>query len=590
MSEVAKLLVAFLCSPYGTMFLMGSAGYFLYCICCCRQVRRLSASVTELLGQPSSSQFWTRKSESRQSVACIICVFLGLTLLAYGLLPSVGDDTCDADVSIATSSQAERGADRLLAASPLWAKMETNDIVPLTMPLKFMRNPIVWRPTVADTLSVCGRSSHGEHPPLQQLQEQLECFDGLMESPGTRRETADAIVTRSKEVISSMRERASEQEDLLDVAEVAWARIAPGGFQMRCSEVGFELQELKVSQPPVDRSMAALRSMVQLHEPFKEAVEAISRGLQVANTPDHREAGDQQAELQNSLSALRSCMIKNLLEARTVALSLPLHDTLVKKAVRCRPYMLAELEDMVLQEAEQGRDASTLFGLGLYLSHVAVSAQVPPFFKANQEAKWVRDVMGAHVPERLARAEALLVEGVKTSVGNEREERLGVHAVRLYQHAKLLALENLDVATEWRYREAASAAASSRRPKLAAHSLARLAYFLSLRGRQHDALSTAGEALEHSEDALGLHIHMTLRRSLGLLQTSEEITEAEERLGALAEQLPSKVLEEQRAQAHADLRWWREVAELGTRHCFTAHDAADFVICLLCRPFFRNGP
>ena len=69
---------------------------------------------------------------------------------------------------------------------------------------------------MADALSVCGRSSHGEHPSLQQLQEQLECFDRLMESPETRRETADAIMTRSKEAISSMRERASE-EDLLDV-------------------------------------------------------------------------------------------------------------------------------------------------------------------------------------------------------------------------------------------------------------------------------------------------------------------------------------------------------------------------------------
>ena len=87
---------------------------------------------------------------------------------------------------------------------------------------------LAWRSTVADALSVCGRSSHGEHPPLQQLQEQLECFDKLMESPGTRRETADVIMTRSKEVISSMRERASE-EDLLDVAEVAWVRIATGG-------------------------------------------------------------------------------------------------------------------------------------------------------------------------------------------------------------------------------------------------------------------------------------------------------------------------------------------------------------------------
>ena len=217
------------------------------------------------------------------------------------MLTQVGDNTCDEDdISIASTSSdgalfRSNGA-ATLAASPLWAKLETNDTVLLKMPLKFMRNPSVWRPTVADALSMCGRSSHGEHSPLQQLQEQLGCFDGLMESPGTRRETADAIVTRSMEVISSMRERASE-EDLLDVAEVAWDRIAPEGFQIRCSEMGFELQELTVSQPSVDRSMAALRSMVQLHEPLKEAVEAMSRVLQVANTPDHREAGDQLAEL-----------------------------------------------------------------------------------------------------------------------------------------------------------------------------------------------------------------------------------------------------------------------------------------------------
>ena len=80
---------------------------------------------------------------------------------------------------------------------------------------------------MADALSVCGRSSHGEHPSLQQLQEQLECFDRLMESPGTRRETADAIMTRSKEAISSMRERASE-EDLLDVRSL---------FNVNCDEV-----------------------------------------------------------------------------------------------------------------------------------------------------------------------------------------------------------------------------------------------------------------------------------------------------------------------------------------------------------------
>ena len=263
MSEVAQLLVSFLCSPHGTAFLLGSAGYVLYCMYSYRQLRELPTEANEPPCPLSSSQCWARKNESRQSVACMICVFLGLTLLAHGLFQSVGDNTCDEDdISIASTSSdgalfRSSGA-ATLAASPLWAKLETNDTVPLKMPLKFMRNPSVWRPTVADALSVCGRSSHGEHPPLQQLQEQLECFDGLMESLGTRRETADAIVTRSKEVFSSMRERASE-EDLLDVAEVAWARIAPGGFQMALFRGGSRVagaQGLPASSGPLDGSIA----------------------------------------------------------------------------------------------------------------------------------------------------------------------------------------------------------------------------------------------------------------------------------------------------------------------------------------------
>ena len=149
-------------------------------------------------------------------------VLTSCSRLWYCRTSSLGDNTCDEDdISIASTSSdgalfGSNGA-ATQAASPLWAKLENERHCAPQDASEVHEKPECLETYCGRTpCRYAGRSSHGVHPPLQQLQEQLECFDRLMESPGTRRETADVIMTRSKEVISSMRERASE-EDLLDV-------------------------------------------------------------------------------------------------------------------------------------------------------------------------------------------------------------------------------------------------------------------------------------------------------------------------------------------------------------------------------------
>lgn len=187
-----------------------------------------------------------------------------------------------------------------------------------------------------------------------------------------------------------------------------------------------------------------------------------------------------------------------------------------------------------------------------------------------------------HVPEDIATAEDLLFRGEELTPGSLQGDRAAARALRLYQHAKHLALLHHDSAAEWRYREAARVAAAHRRPKLAAHSLTRLGFFLSLRGRRDEAQDAVKEALVHFEDPLAQYLHVSFRRTAGELTTDAEVRSAEAVLGDVAGRLPSKALEEQRAQDHEDFVWWGRVAEGGLRVCFDAQDSAQFLICTLC--------
>jgi hypothetical protein len=310
------------------------------------------------------------------------------------------------------------------------------------------------------------------------------------------------------------------------------------------------------------------------------------------------------AELQAMRSALdsdRACSMQAMQEGRSVAVALPKNSALVQKAEQCQPRMLVGLEELVLRESMKATDAATLSSMGLYFSDIGLAAgqaqSLAPLFGAGPKAlyaiqkfgsSWSEDARGFHAPAELVNAEALLLQGEEASSGTERGDRGATRALRLYQHGKLLALKHHDDAAEWRYREAAEIAATFRRAKLAAHALGRLGYFLSLRGRKIEALEVINKAVSHAEDPLATYMQASLRRSLGELRGTEEIRHAEKQLGAVAGQLPSKTLEEQRAAAHAEVRWWGVVNVEGLHTCLKAWDASYFLICVLSGLIFKS--
>jgi len=195
------------------------------------------------------------------------------------------------------------------------------------------------------------------------------------------------------------------------------------------------------------------------------------------------------------------------------------------------------------------------------------------------ETSWALDTVGHYVPADIAQLELQLLNTEAEVPPEEVEEFQASRALQLYQHAKSLALAHHDVAAEWRYRECARIAGSTNRRKLAAHSLSRLGYFLMLRGRYKDALATATEALEHDDDPLGVYVEAAMRRSLGHLQESEDVDTVLSKLEQLQGRLPSKGLEQQRAETYDEITWWREVSTGSIKDCLGANDAARFVIC-----------
>jgi hypothetical protein len=256
--------------------------------------------------------------------------------------------------------------------------------------------------------------------------------------------------------------------------------------------------------------------------------------------------------------------------------------------------MLEEYQTMIMNEVKEAKDGATLFALGVYYSDAGLAAeqgqQRPPFFGAgsqptarwsSSESTWAADAGGTHAPSDIVQAEALMLAGEEASSDADRSDRGAGRALRLYQHAKMLALKHHDSAAEWRYRSSAEIAVTYRRQKLASHALGRLSYFLSLRGRKEEALNVSVSALENGEeDPLAHYLQASLRRSLGELKTNEDVYAAQDQLEKVAGKLPSKALEDQRAVAAHELGWWRLVATDGLQVCLRAWDAAQMLICV----------
>eukprot|EP00929_Paragymnodinium_shiwhaense_P078042 TRINITY_DN40369_c0_g1_i1.p1 TRINITY_DN40369_c0_g1~~TRINITY_DN40369_c0_g1_i1.p1 ORF type:complete len:612 (+),score=128.44 TRINITY_DN40369_c0_g1_i1:117-1952(+) len=335
----------------------------------------------------------------------------------------------------------------------------------------------------------------------------------------------------------------------------------------------------------VGNALSLLISLQRLEAPFKR-------------WHSERASSSLEADANASRAAACVCMLETLQEARLLAAALPPNDNLVQQATTCEPDMLKPLEAVVISEAEKVReDPSVTFALGLYWSEIGVASTPAPLFGLEQlagaghEAGWAEDASGGsskRVPAALARAEELLKLGEEaTADETTRADRGATRALRLYQHAKNLALLHHDDAAEIRYLAAAQAAAANQRAKLASHSLTRLSYFLSLRGRHQKALNVARQALLHGYDPLAAYLQVTIRRVLGELRTAEDVAEAEAVVNAVAGQLPSKALEEQRAAFQEEFWLWRRAAMEDAGSCLALHDVARVLLCYVGRLVFE---
>jgi len=436
--------------------------------------------------------------------------------------------------------------------------------------------------------------------PVGELQAQLSCHRELLEPALADSAAAAAkiapLLSKSKSLFEALRVAAPGAWDILADSAMDWAHIASAAFQSRCTAAWEELRALRNGKAiPVPESLSVLRSLSRLESVMRQALAALRDGIwawrtwteKTENPRAAAHGGKQIEELHELRGKVRSCTIRAIQEARAVVLALPQSHELVRNAVRCHPKLLADLEALALQEAEQETYAGAQFNLGLYWSEIGVSGDVP-FFGQRASESWGSDADGLYIPLDLARAEGLMLLGEEASDDTELAERGPVRALRLYHHAKRLALQHHDAAAEVRYRTAAKVAALHQRHKLAGHSLTRLSYFLSLRGWQAEALSTANEALDFTPDPLALYLQATLRCSLGYVKEEAEILEVESQLMQIAGKLPSQALEEKRYTAHRELRIWRAAAEGGLETCFALQDASRVLACLICKFLFNT--
>jgi len=409
-----------------------------------------------------------------------------------------------------------------------------------------------------------------------ELHSQLVCFRELVEFR-LLEEEAPLILGRSRQILKAIQMQEDQESETTVASGVEWARISHSIFQQRCKGVTNQLHELrqaKVGQQNEERMLSTFRSLASLEHAFPR--ERFVRVTSHLTAELHATKGtSQQPDVPPTAGA---CLVNTVREARSLVASSPPPSRFSQRPSRCILGFLERIEAFALQQAERAKDGESVFNLGLYWSELAVAGR-----GSSSSKHWVRDAKGWHVPQQIARAEQFLLNGEQATTGPARGERGALRALRLYQHAKFLALEHHDAAAEWRFQAAAELASSNRRRKLAAHCLARLSYFVYLRGRHRDALSFATAALAHFSDPFASYLQATLRRSLDELRTSEDIEVAERQIRDAVGHLPSQGLEQQRAAAEQELMLWRAAAEGGFDKCFALVDVARVLLCFLCK-------
>jgi len=446
-----------------------------------------------------------------------------------------------------------------------------------------------------DYKQVCDVRLPSETATVADLRERIECHrTQLALGPGCYEEAIDHL-TQVRSMIDAA-QNGADADVRWGNMKVRWAHTAHGVLQRRCEELGAEIRILHRTKPAQgfpESALKVLRALRGLDVPFREArtsLEQAMKALSARAAFGDWDAAEELLELEGLLGQARVASLDVVREARILAVALPQRHEQVRKALSCNPELLVDFEGLALQEAQVDKGAGPKFALGRYWSEISVSSSDAPFFTRHRPtSKWVDGPGKWRVPFLMARAEALMMQGEKASLGAEKSDRGASRALRLYQHAKFLALGHYGGAAEWRYRVSAALAALHQREQLAAHSFTRLALFLSLRRREQDALNAADEALKLAPEPVAKLLQVTLRRKLGELRTDEEVRMAEKTLIEIEGKIPLRTLEEQRATAVADLAVWRKVADNGKiSTCLELVDAARMLTCVIGRLAFSS--
>lgn len=600
MSSALQFLYGVLRSAHGTAFLIGATTYLTYSFFFSV---RISSPSPRTKGpgrlQKQGQQYKEPNAFAVVATAAVVIV----AIAAISLWVPNPDSMCQkleehhADVAASRAqigeadSKVQNGSFNASVALPTTLLEQAREALDLyhdnSVARSTLHQCIQWAPEVGSD----------ESADANEMKAQLQCYGALIE-PSLQSAVAVDLLSQSRRVYERVRNQSNSDGEIWNSTQVEWAKITHAALQNQCGNTGAELRSLrkdaKNKQLNLKAALRALQTLAELRQPFVEVLQATRQSAQVLR-PLAAEGSfsvvEELEELRDTRVASRTCMLQCLYEARGLARLLPQSNEHVQKAVECNPDMMVKIEALILQQAERELDAAAASTLGEYWSEIGISGQAATFFASGQsEPSWVQDAAGLYAPEHLVKAELLMKNGEEGSLSSERFDRGASRALRLYQHAKFLALKHHDAAAEWRYRASAEVAAANHRQKLAAHSLTRLGYFLMLRGRQNEAVEVIKEGLEYFEDPLGLYLQASLRRSLGQLQTAHEIQEVEDQVAAVEGQLPSKALEDQRAATHNELQWWREAANGSFITCFSAHDAAKFFICVFCGLFLKSPP
>jgi len=589
----SQILVDALSSAHGSALLLSVSGYLVY------------SGVRAVRTHPSASPGGSKVCEGRRGAVARLSAAVMVLAVFFCIMTnttSVPDDAICADVE---------STDEVRQISPSQQPDNTvSTTIPLAMPnphgggamsksLRFANALKEARPSVNDALPVKSVPVVSVQTGLEACKQQvgllmhLKCHGKLVRTDSISAADAADVLSSSRKLMGALHTQKAGDADEWASASVEWARITYAALTSQCSASSEDLKALRrVKTAPTKTVILSLRRFQKLESFLKDALISARKStalLAPQATAGSSTAGDELTDLRDAQVSASTCMLEAVQEAWQLALTLPRSNAHVRTALRCSGDMLAGLETLVVSSSMELKDSGAAFALGTYLSQRAIAehSSVPFFGTHDASTQWVAGGGGVHVPEDMATAEELLQHDEELTQGSLKGDRAAARALRLYQHAKHLALRHHDAAAEWRYREASQVAAAHRRPKLAAHSLTRLGFLLSLRGRKDEAQDAVNDALLHFDDPLAQYLSVSLRRSAGQLETDAEVRSAQDVLVAVAGQLPSKVLEEQRAQEHNEIAWWGRVADGGMQVCLSAQDAAQFLICLFCGVAFN---